>query len=106
MEVQILDTHGKENPGAHDCGGVIGTSAPSKNMVNPAGEWNHYTITLKGNSLKVVHNNEQIIDIDLSQGAMKDRPLEGYISFQDEGKRIWYRNVRIKELKQLAAVTE
>lgn len=98
MEVQILDTHGKENVGAHDCGGVIGTIGPSKNMVKPAGEWNHYTITMKGNSLKVVHNGEQIIDTDLSQGAMKDRPLEGYISFQDEAKRIWYRNVRIKEL--------
>jgi hypothetical protein len=30
---------------------------------------------------------------------MKDRLAEGYISFQDEAKRIWYRNVRIKELK-------
>lgn len=98
MEIQILDTHGKENAGAHDCGGIIGTIGPSKNMVKPAGEWNHYTITLVGNSLKLVHNGEQIIDTDLSQGAMKDRPPEGYISFQDEAKRIWYRNVRIKEL--------
>ena len=98
MEVQILDTHGKENPGAHDCGGIIGTIGPSKNMVKPAGEWNHYTITMVGNSLKVVQNGTQIIDTDLSQGAMKDRPLAGYISFQDEAKCIWYRNVRIKEL--------
>ena len=30
---------------------------------------------------------------------MKDRPAEGYIGFQDEAKRVWYRNVRIKELK-------
>lgn len=98
MEVQILDTHGKKNPSHHDCGGVIKTIGPSKNMVKPAGEWNRYTITLKGNSLKVVQNGEQIVDIDLSKSAMKDRPPEGYISFQDEAKRIWYRNVRIKEL--------
>jgi hypothetical protein len=98
MEVQILDTYGKENPGQHDCGGVIKTVGPSKNMVKPAGEWNRYTITLKGSSLKVVQNGEQIVDIDLSKSAMKDRPMEGYISFQDEAKRIWYRNVRIKEL--------
>ncbi|MDA3923449.1 MAG: DUF1080 domain-containing protein [Kiritimatiellae bacterium] len=98
MEVQILDTYGKKNPGPHDCGGLIKTIGPSKNMVKPAGEWNRYTITMKGNSLKVVQNGEQIIDIDLSKSAMKDRPLEGYISFQDEAKRIWYRNVQIKEL--------
>jgi len=99
FEVQILDTHGKENVGHHDCGGVIRTVGPSKNMVKPAGEWNRYIITLKGNHLQVVLNGGQIIDLDLSQSAMKDRPPTGYISFQDEGKPIWYRNVRIKELK-------
>jgi hypothetical protein len=99
FEVQILDTHGKENPTHHDCGGVIRTMAPSKNMVKPAGEWNQYTITCVGSQLTVVLNGEQIIDLDLSETPMKDRPLEGYIGFQDEAKRIWYRNVRIKEIK-------
>jgi len=98
FEVQILDTHGKEKVGAHDCGGVIGTAAPSKNMVRPAGEWNRYVISCIGAHLKVVLNGEQIIDLDLSTSAVKDRPPSGYIGFQDEAKRIWYRNVRIKEL--------
>lgn len=98
LEVQILDTHGKENVGHHDCGGVIRTQGPSKNMVKPAGEWNRYTITMKGKQLTVVLNGERIIDLDLSKSAMKDRPAKGHISFQDEAKRIWYRNVRIKEL--------
>ena len=98
IEVQILDTHGLENPGNHDCGGVIGTAAPSKNMAKPAGEWNRYTITVENNRLTVVLNGEQIIDLKLDESAMKDRPEEGHIGFQDEAKRIWYRNVRIKEL--------
>ena len=98
FEVQILDTHGKEEVGHHDCGGVIKTVGPSKNMVKPAGAWNRYVITLIDHSLKVVLNGEQIVDLDLSQSSMKDRPLKGYISFQDEGKPVWYRNVRIKEL--------
>ena len=99
FEVQVLDTHGKKNVGNHDCGGVIGTVGPSKNMVKPAGEWNRYTITLVDYHLKVVLNGEQIIDLDMTKSAIKDRPAKGYISFQDEGKPIWYRNVRIKELK-------
>ncbi|MDP6442892.1 MAG: DUF1080 domain-containing protein [Pirellulaceae bacterium] len=99
FEVQILDTYGKQKFGAHDCGGVIGTSGPSKMMVKPAGQWNRYTITLKGDHLQVVLNGERIQDFDLSQTKLKDRPAQGYISFQDEAKRIWYRNVRIKELK-------
>jgi len=99
IEVQILDTHGKQNVGHHDCGGVIRTVGPTKNMVKPAGEWNHYTITVKNKRLTVVLNGEQIVDIDLATSKMKDRPAEGYISFQDEAKPVWYRNVRIKELK-------
>jgi hypothetical protein len=98
FEVQILDTHGKENPGHHDCGGVIRTVGPSKNMAKPAGEWNRYIITCKGHHLIVELNGEQIVDIELDKTPMKDRPLEGYIGFQDEAKRVWYRNVRIKEL--------
>ncbi|MFV2065865.1 MAG: DUF1080 domain-containing protein [Pirellulales bacterium] len=99
FEVQILDTHEKPNPGPHDCGGVIGTAAPSKNMAKPAGEWNRYIITCHGDHLKVELNGQQIIDLELDKSALKDRPSEGYIGFQDEAKRVWYRNVRIKELR-------
>ena len=99
FEVQILDTYGKKNVGNHDCGGVIGAAAPSKNMVKPAGQWNRYIITLKDQQLQVILNGEQIIDLNINKSAIKDRPTKGYISFQDEAKRIWYRNVRIKELK-------
>jgi hypothetical protein len=98
FEVQILDTHGLDTPGNHDCGGVIGAAAPSKNMAKPAGEWNRYTITCRGSQLTVILNGEQIIDLALDKSAIKDRPLEGHIGFQDEAKRVWYRNVRIMEL--------
>ncbi len=67
-------------------------------MAKPAGQWNRYTITCRGNQLQVVFNGEQVIDLELDQSAMKDRPAEGFIGFQDEAKRVWYRNVRIKEL--------
>ena len=99
FEVQILDTHGKKKFGHHDCGGVIRTSAPSKMMVKPAGQWNRYKISLQDHRLQVILNGEKIQDLDLSKTAMKDRPATGYISFQDEAKPIWYRNVRIKEIK-------
>jgi hypothetical protein len=98
FEVQVLDTHGKKKFGAHDCGGVISTSGPSKMMVKPAGEWNRYIISVIGSHLKVNLNGEEIQNFDMSKTGLKDRPLSGYIGFQDEGKYLWYRNVRIKEL--------
>ncbi|MFU8849335.1 MAG: DUF1080 domain-containing protein, partial [Opitutales bacterium] len=57
-----------------------------------------YNITVDGNHLVVILNGEKVNELDLSESAMKDRPSEGYISFQDEAKTVWYRNVRIKEL--------
>lgn len=98
FELQILDTHGLAQPGHHDCGGIIKTRGPSKNMVKPAGEWNRYIITLKGNQLSVTLNGEVIQDLDLSKTELKNRPAKGHIGFQDEAKRVWYRKVRIKEL--------
>ena len=98
FEVQILDTHAKKKFGSHDCGGVISTAAPSKMMVKPAGEWNRYIISVIGSQLKVNLNGEQIHDFDMSKTGLKNRPLSGYIGFQDEAKYLWYRNVRIKEL--------
>ncbi len=99
FEVQILDSYGLEKPGHHDCGGIVRCIGPTKNMVKPAGEWNRYTITVQGRRVKVVFNGEQIIDTNLDETEMKTRPNEGYIAFQDEAKRVAYRNVRIKELK-------
>jgi len=98
IEVQILDTHGKKSVGPHDCGGVIGTVAPSKNMAKPAGEWNRMIITCQGPRLKVKLNGEEIIDCDLSETSRKDRPMKGYLGFQDEAKPLWYRNIYIKPL--------
>jgi hypothetical protein len=100
FEIQILDSHDKPEPlGEHDCGGVIGTKGPSKNMAKPAGEWNRYTITCKGSKLAVDFNGEKVIDLDLDKTGLKNRPREGFIGFQDEGLPVWYRNVRIKELR-------
>ena len=105
FEVQILDTFGKSPVGHHDCGGIIATSAPSKNMAKPAGEWSRYVITCVGPLLQVEFNGERVINLDLSTSAMKNRPLKGLIGFQDEGKPVWYRNVRIVELPDTATRT-
>ncbi|NOX99949.1 MAG: DUF1080 domain-containing protein [Verrucomicrobia bacterium] len=99
MEVQILDTYGKpEAITPHDSGGLIGAVGPTKNVTKPAGEWNRLMVTAKGNRLKVVLNGEQVIDVDLSTTKARDKPVKGYLGFQDEAKKLWYRNVRIKEL--------
>jgi hypothetical protein len=43
---------------------------------------------------------EQLLT-QLDKGPMKDRPLEGYIGFQDHGQpnNIKFRDIRIREIK-------
>ena len=116
FEIQILDTHGKKDPGAHDCGGVIGAAAPLKNMAKPAGEWNRYVITCQGSRITVEMNGELVSEADLEQWKdahqnpdgsenkfsrpLKDFARAGYIGLQDHGSWVAYRNIRIKELKK------
>lgn len=103
IEAQILDSSQKEGPvGPHDHGGIIGTAAAAKNMSRPPHEWNRMVVTCIGSHLQVELNGEQIIDTQLDQGPMKNRPLEGYIGFQDHGQPndIRFRNIRIREIAQ------
>lgn len=102
IEAQILDSSKKKGPlGHHDHGGIIRTVGASKNMSRPPHEWNRMVVTCIGSHLQVELNGEQIIDTQLDKGAMKDRPLEGYIGFQDHGEpnNLKFRDIRILEIK-------
>lgn len=115
FEIQVFDSAGKAHPGKHDCGAFYDVLAPSKNTMKPAGEWNHMEITANKGIVKVALNGEQILETDLDKytepgknldgsknkyaKALKDFPREGHIGFQDHGKPVWYKNVKLKEIK-------
>jgi hypothetical protein len=112
IEVQILQPvidKPREN-----CGAIFDCLAPSKQMVEEPGEWNHYTIIAKANRIYVILNGEQVIDMDLDlwteahknpdgtpnkfKYAYKDMSREGHIGLQYHGHPIWFRNLKIKLL--------
>jgi hypothetical protein len=102
IEAQILDSSEKQGAiGPHDHGGIIGTAAAAKNMSRPPHQWNRMVIACIGSQLQVELNGEPIIDTDLSQTPVKNRPLEGYIGLQDHGEpnNLKFRNIRLLEIK-------
>ena len=101
IEAQILDSYGHQGAMTHhDHGGIIRTVGASKNMSKPPGEWNRMIVICKGSHLQVELNGEKIVDVQLQDSPVKDRPLEGYIGLQDHGEpnNIKFRKIRIKEL--------
>ena len=114
FEIQILDTHGKEEMGSHDSGALYDLVAPKVNAVKPAGEWNTMRVQAKGKDIEVDLNETRVVEADIDlwdtagknpdgtpnkfKYAWKDMPKRGHIGLQDHNGEIWFRNIRLREL--------
>ena len=114
FEIQILDSHGKDRPGKHDCGALYDALPPAVNAARPAGEWNKTVLTCDGSKIKVELNGKVVIDTDIDawdtanknpdgspnkfRTALKGLPRKGHIGLQDHGKPVWFRNVTLRPL--------
>ncbi|QDU95461.1 3-keto-disaccharide hydrolase [Lignipirellula cremea] len=102
IEVQIYESHAK-GPGKkltdHDSGGVIPGIPPTSNAAKPAGEWNHFDITVQGKTLTIKLNNETVNVVQLGEGRLAGRPETGWIGFQDHGLPLRLRKIRIRNLQ-------
>lgn len=108
MEIQVYDSHGK--PLADNvCGAVYNAIVPREQACRPAGEWNTYHISLVGDTLNVwlngvhIHRDEKLDERGHVHSKDNPSPLNarmptGYISLQDHGDSVRYRNIRIKDL--------
>lgn len=97
-EIQLLDDAGKP-PNAKSTGSLYRYVAPSSNPTKPAGEWNTMDIECSGPKVKVAVNGVTIIDVDQATiPAIKDKPLAGFVSLQNHGSRVEFRDIRIRPL--------
>src|SRR5262245_38691147 len=116
MELQVADLRYNKSAKADELTGAIYRSIAPKKQVYKPEEWNSVRIELKGDTLKVTINGEQVIDTDLSKNdkkakthdknkdapALKDRPKKGHIGFQHlsrDDSAVLIRKAKIKELK-------
>lgn len=111
-ELQILDNtapiYANLKPYQYH-GSVYGIAAAKRGFLNPVGEWNSQEVMVKGNHVKITLNNQVILDADIKKasengtadgqnhpGLQRD---SGHIGFLGHGSVLWFRNIRIKELK-------
>jgi hypothetical protein len=63
--------------GRNGMGAVYSLKGPSGGEPAPAGEWNRFTVTARGDMIYVVMNGEQIHEMDLSQWTEPGRTPDG-----------------------------
>ena len=100
-------------------GAIYNAQPPAKPMQKPVGEWNHWTITCQDSHVALIFNGEEVFNVDLNDWkeahqnpdgtknkfakALKDFARKGPLGLQGlHGKAqapVWYRNLKIKELK-------
>jgi hypothetical protein len=116
-EVQLRDY--SSNPDFSDnkqmSGAIFGIIGPERDVARPAGEWNELWMSIdrKSNLGRVVLNGVELFSYPVQGEAWralvdgsKFKDWEGFaveenghIGLQDHAHEVWFRNIRIKELK-------
>lgn len=97
FEVQIYHP----GDGIHRTGAIYDAEPPITDATKGAGEWNHYSITFRGDKIIVYLNGVKVMDWQAEpRGKITDFVDEGYIGLQnhDWETAVYYRNIFLKEL--------
>lgn len=114
-EYQLLDDQGYPTQLEDEqyTGSNYGMHAPKNAPVKPAGEWNTTRIVVDNGHVEHWLNGEKVVEYELwseewkelvASGKWADYPgygtyKTGHIALQDHGAQVWFRNMKIKELK-------
>jgi hypothetical protein len=112
IELQIIDDTSDRYANIKEWqrhGSVYGVVPAKTGALKPPGEWNSEEIIAKGKHITVILNGQTIVDADVEKASEngtldgKEHPGlkrdSGHICFCGHGAEVWFRNLRIKELK-------
>ncbi|MEX0704502.1 MAG: DUF1080 domain-containing protein [Planctomycetales bacterium] len=116
FEIQVMNSKGT---GMQDFGAIYDLVPPKKNNLKPTGEWNAVVLTCDRPRITVEVNGEKVAEMNCNEWtepgkrpdgsrhkfklAVKDFPRKGHLGFQDHGHKVWFRNVKLKDLDAVPA---
>lgn len=112
IEIQILEETADQYKALEPYqyhGSIYGIVPAERGHLKPVGEWNEQEVVAKGHRIKVTLNGAVIVDADIAD-ASKDGTMDhndhpgllrpkGRIGFLGHGDVLYFRNIRVKELK-------
>jgi hypothetical protein len=114
-EYQVLDDAGHvdgQSP-LTSAGSNYGLDPAPRGLVKPAGEWNSGRIVVEGNRVEHWLNGAKAVDYELHSEAWTTsvanskfdawpaygQARRGHIGLQDHGDQVWYRNIKLREIR-------
>lgn len=100
VQVEINDADKPPQPiTAATTGGIYPDKPPLKRAAKPAGEWNHYEITVDKGVITVKLNGETTIDrLEKNWGKLWGKTRVAPFRLQNHGTPLWFRNIFVKTL--------
>jgi len=115
-EFQVLEDlgYGAKPGDAHAAGALYDLySPPEDKPTRPAGEWNEARVRIKDGLLQHYLNGAKVVECRIDTPEWKQKIAaskfkdyagfgvqpKGHIALQEHGDEVWYRNIRVRDLK-------
>lgn len=113
-EYQLLDNerHPDAKNRKHRAGDNYDVQEATAEAARPAGEWNTTRLVVQGDQVEHYLNGQKIVAYELGSAAWVDsvanskftqfpaygKADSGHLALQDHGDKVWFRNIRVREL--------